>query len=172
MFPGLVLGLPISKLTTTSQNVAHTLKVFGLQIQISWNLLFFQPTWHFCQITHMCLWLLSLSCCPEDMVQQPWATHPDGSKCQPVAQCYTDLMCLQWFRWGCVVSTWIEGLTGQSIPKSSWQQPSGNQQQTTHPIIGRNVATAPMLKPTNHAIHHGLCSVLCNNCEVACPTIQ
>ena len=28
MFPGLVLGLPISKLTTTSQNVAQTLNNF------------------------------------------------------------------------------------------------------------------------------------------------
>ena len=60
------------------------------------------------------------------------------------------------FGWGCVVSTWIEGLTGQSNPKWSWQQPSGNQQQTTQPRTGRHVATAPRINPTNHARQHVL----------------
>ena len=92
MCPGLVLGFPSRKLTTTSQHLTQTLKDFGLQNQISWNLLLYQPTWQLWQITHVFLWLLSLSCCLEDMVQQPWAKHPDGSKCQPVAQEDTDLM--------------------------------------------------------------------------------
>ena len=100
MFPGLVLGFPSRKLTTTSQHLTQTLKDFGLQNQISWILLLYQPTWQLCQITHLFLWLLSLSCCLEDMVQQPWAKHPDGSKCQPVAQYDTDLMCFTVVRGG------------------------------------------------------------------------
>ena len=156
MFPGLVFGFPSRKLTTTNQNVTQTLKHFGLQNQISWNLLLYQPTSQFCQITQMCLWFLILSCCLENMVQQPWAKQPDGSKCQPMSQDDTDVMCFRVLLGGGVVSTWIEGLIGQSIPKSTWQQPSGNQQQTTHPRIGRHVATAPRLKPTNHARQHVL----------------
>ena len=93
MFPSLVLGFPSRELTTTKQHLTQTLKDFGLQNQNSWNLLLYQPTWQLCYITHVFLWLLSLSCCLEDMVQQPWAKHPDGSKCQPVALADTELMC-------------------------------------------------------------------------------
>ena len=133
------------------------LKVLVCKIWCSWNLLLYQPTWQFCQMAHMFLWLLSLSCCLEDMVQQPWAKHPDGSKCQPLALADTDLMCFTMVSGGDVwCQLGLMGLTCHSMPNSSWQQPSGNQQQTTHPRIGRHVATAPRLKQTNHARQHVL----------------
>ena len=78
---------------------------------------------------------------------------------------------LQVFQRDSVLSTWIRGLTGQSIPKSSWQHPWCQQE-----------------LPANHKVHHfwqisrawptrickfsGLCMVLCTRCQTPCPTRQ
>ena len=93
MFHAFVLAFPSSNLTTISQNVAHALNDIWIARSDFLEFAILQSKMAVLQITHMFLWLLSLSCCLEDMVQQPWAKHPDGRKCQPVTKYGTDLVC-------------------------------------------------------------------------------
>ena len=156
MFPGLVLGFPSRKLTTTSQNVTQTQKFWFARSD-------------FLEFATLPANMTVLSNSPYVSVTSEPVRLPRGHGPTTMGQTprwqQVPASGTRWHRfdvfyigcgWGCVVSTWIEGLTGQSIPQSSWQQPSGNQQQTTHPSIGRYVATAPRLKPTNHARQHVL----------------